>query len=151
MGDLDSTLGPRRSSTAWYTTTAWARRSPRRAILGARRAPLGRPLPEFTFADARVPWLAGTLGAEVVVVHLDVRRQHRGAARRRRPSGGRHAAPPGARAGRAGVVAAGGARDPGLRHPALGAHAPCTNCPGPCGRCTPWTGPGVRALWARGG
>ena len=53
-------------------------------FLGARRAPLGRPLPEFTFADARVPWLAGTRGAEVVVVHLDVRRQiaalHAGAA-----------------------------------------------------------------------
>ncbi|MBA4176465.1 MAG: hypothetical protein C0505_07880 [Leptothrix sp. (in: Bacteria)] len=43
--------------------------------LGARRAPLGRPLPGFNFADARVPWLAGTLGAEVVVMHLDVRRR----------------------------------------------------------------------------
>lgn len=42
--------------------------------LGARRAPLGRPLPDFSFADARVPWLAGTLGDEVSVVHLDVRR-----------------------------------------------------------------------------
>lgn len=42
--------------------------------LGARRAPLGRPLPDFSFADARVPWLAGMLGAEVVVMHLDVRR-----------------------------------------------------------------------------
>ncbi|MDP2007061.1 MAG: hypothetical protein Q8K45_15395 [Rubrivivax sp.] len=43
--------------------------------LGARRATLGRPLPAFVFADARVPWLAGTLGAEVVVMHLDVRRR----------------------------------------------------------------------------
>lgn len=43
--------------------------------LGARRAPLGRPLPHFSFADARVPWLAGTLGAEVAVMHLDVRRR----------------------------------------------------------------------------
>jgi hypothetical protein len=43
--------------------------------LGARRAPLGRPLPDFSFADARVPWLAGMLGAEVVVMHLDVRRR----------------------------------------------------------------------------
>ena len=43
--------------------------------LGARRAPLGRPLPEFAFSDARVPWLAGTQGAEVVVMHLDVRRR----------------------------------------------------------------------------
>lgn len=43
--------------------------------LGARRAPLGRPLPGFNFADARVPWLAGAQGAEVVVLHLDVRRR----------------------------------------------------------------------------
>ncbi|MDO9074264.1 MAG: hypothetical protein Q7U73_13465 [Rubrivivax sp.] len=43
--------------------------------LGARRAPLGRPLPEFTFADTRVPWLAGTQGAELAVMHLDVRRR----------------------------------------------------------------------------
>ncbi len=47
----------------------------RPGYLGARRAPLGRPLPEFTFADAHVPWLAGTLGAEVMVMHLDVRRR----------------------------------------------------------------------------
>ena len=44
-------------------------------FLGARRAPLGRPLPHFSFADARVPWLAGTLGAEVAVMHLDLRRR----------------------------------------------------------------------------
>jgi len=43
--------------------------------LGARRAPLGRPMPAFSYADARVPWLAGELGDEVVVVHLDVRRR----------------------------------------------------------------------------
>lgn len=43
--------------------------------LGARRAQLGRPLPNFSFADARVPWLAGTQGAEVAVMHLDVRRR----------------------------------------------------------------------------
>ena len=43
--------------------------------LGARRAPLGRPMPAFGFADARVPWLAGKQGDEVVVVHLDVRRR----------------------------------------------------------------------------
>ncbi|HRC38880.1 MAG TPA: hypothetical protein PK420_12470 [Rubrivivax sp.] len=44
-------------------------------FLGARRAPLGRPLPHFSFADARVPWLAGILGAEVAVMHLDLRRR----------------------------------------------------------------------------
>jgi len=48
---------------------------PRPGYLGARRAPLGRPLPVFEFADARVPWIAGVQGREVVVVHLDVRRR----------------------------------------------------------------------------
>lgn len=43
--------------------------------LGVRRAPLGLPLPAFGFADARVPWLAGSLGDAVAVVHLDVRRR----------------------------------------------------------------------------
>ena len=43
--------------------------------LGARRAPLGRPLPAFSFADERVAWLAGMQDNEVVVVHLDVRRR----------------------------------------------------------------------------
>lgn len=43
--------------------------------LGARRAPLGRPMPAFSFADARVPWLAGVQDMEVIVVHLDVRRR----------------------------------------------------------------------------
>lgn len=43
--------------------------------LGVRRSPLGTPLPEFGFAHERVPWIAGQLGDEVRVVHLDVRRQ----------------------------------------------------------------------------
>lgn len=43
--------------------------------LGARRSPLGRPLPRFDFADHRVPWLAGLHGSEVSVLHLDVRRR----------------------------------------------------------------------------
>jgi hypothetical protein len=43
--------------------------------LGVRRAPLAQPLPRFVFADARVPWLAGMLGDELAVVHLDVRRR----------------------------------------------------------------------------
>lgn len=43
--------------------------------LGIRRSPLDRPLPTFEFADARVPWLAGVQGAEVSVLHLDVRRR----------------------------------------------------------------------------
>ena len=43
--------------------------------LGARRAPLGQPMPAFGFADRRVPWLAGMQGDEAVVVHLDVRRR----------------------------------------------------------------------------
>ncbi len=43
--------------------------------LGARRAPLGRPMPALSFADERVPWLAGAQGEEVIVVHLDVRRR----------------------------------------------------------------------------
>ena len=48
---------------------------PKPGYLGARRAPLGRPMPAFSFADERVPWVAGMLGDEVVVVHLDVRRR----------------------------------------------------------------------------
>jgi hypothetical protein len=43
--------------------------------LGARRSPLGRPMPAFNFADSRVPWLAGTQDEEVIVAHLDVRRR----------------------------------------------------------------------------
>jgi hypothetical protein len=43
--------------------------------LGVRRAPLGQPLPRFVFADAHVPWLAGMLGDDLMVVHLDVRRR----------------------------------------------------------------------------
>jgi hypothetical protein len=43
--------------------------------LGVRRSPLGRPMPTISFADARVPWLAGSQGNEVIVVHLDVRRR----------------------------------------------------------------------------
>ena len=43
--------------------------------LGARRSPLGRPMPTFSFADSRVPWLAGTQGLEVIVAQLDVRRR----------------------------------------------------------------------------
>lgn len=46
-----------------------------RGYLGARRSPLGLPLPAMSFADARVPWLAGTLDDTVAVVHLDVRRR----------------------------------------------------------------------------
>ena len=48
---------------------------PKPGYLGARRAPLGRPLPAFGFADERASWVAGTQGDEVVVVHLDVRRR----------------------------------------------------------------------------
>lgn len=48
---------------------------PTPGYLGARRAPLGRPLPVFGFADHRVPWLAGMQEDEVIVVHLDVRRR----------------------------------------------------------------------------
>ena len=43
--------------------------------LGARRSPLGRPMPAFSFADAQVPWLAGSQDREVIVAHLDVRRR----------------------------------------------------------------------------
>lgn len=43
--------------------------------LGARRAPLGQPMPAFGFADRRVPWVAGMQGDEAVIVHLDVRRR----------------------------------------------------------------------------
>ncbi len=43
--------------------------------LGVRRAPLDRPIPAFSFADHRVPWLAGMQGDEAVVMHLDVRRR----------------------------------------------------------------------------
>ncbi|MBE0549093.1 MAG: hypothetical protein IH627_15880, partial [Rubrivivax sp.] len=48
---------------------------PKPGYLGARRSPLGRPMPAIGFADARVPWLAGVQGNEVVVVHMDVRRR----------------------------------------------------------------------------
>jgi hypothetical protein len=48
---------------------------PTPGYLGARRAPLGQPMPVFGFADRRVPWLAGMQGDEAVVVHLDVRRR----------------------------------------------------------------------------
>ena len=43
--------------------------------LGARRSPLGLPMPAFSFADARVPWLAGVQDRAVIVAHLDVRRR----------------------------------------------------------------------------
>lgn len=43
--------------------------------LGARRAPLGQPMPAFGFADRRVPWVAGVQDDDAVVVHLDVRRR----------------------------------------------------------------------------
>lgn len=43
--------------------------------LGIRRTMLGVPLPELTFADADASWLAGLVGDEVRIVHLDVRRQ----------------------------------------------------------------------------
>jgi hypothetical protein len=48
---------------------------PSPGYLGARRAPLGQPMPDFGFADHRVPWVAGMQGDEAVVVHLDVRRR----------------------------------------------------------------------------
>ena len=43
--------------------------------LGLRRVPLGLPMPELVFADARTPWVAGLQDGRVVVVHLDVRRR----------------------------------------------------------------------------
>jgi len=43
--------------------------------LGVRRAPLGTPLPEPEFVDARVPWLAGRVGDRIEAVNLDVRRR----------------------------------------------------------------------------
>lgn len=43
--------------------------------LGARRVPLGMPMPEPEFVDGRVPWVAGHVGDEVQVVNLDVRRR----------------------------------------------------------------------------
>ena len=43
--------------------------------LGVRRMPLGTPMPEPQFVDARVPWVAGRVGASVEVVNLDVRRR----------------------------------------------------------------------------
>ena len=43
--------------------------------LGVRRSPLGRPMPAFSFADARVPWLAGLQDRELIIAHLDVRRR----------------------------------------------------------------------------
>lgn len=44
--------------------------------LGVRRLPLGiDAVPDLSFADDRVPWLAGRLGERVAVVHLDVRRR----------------------------------------------------------------------------
>ena len=43
--------------------------------LGARRMPLGLPMPEPEFVDARVPWVAGRVGDALQVVNLDVRRR----------------------------------------------------------------------------
>jgi len=43
--------------------------------LGVRRMPLGTPMPEPQFVDARVPWVAGRVGASIEVVNLDVRRR----------------------------------------------------------------------------
>jgi len=43
--------------------------------LGVRRSPLGMPMPALMFADTRAAWLAGQIGDELVVVHLDVRRR----------------------------------------------------------------------------
>ena len=43
--------------------------------LGVRRTPLDKPMPEPEFVDARVPWVAGHVGASTQVVHLDVRRR----------------------------------------------------------------------------
>jgi hypothetical protein len=43
--------------------------------LGARRTPLGLPLPQIEFADARLPWVAGRDASGVVIVHLDARRR----------------------------------------------------------------------------
>jgi len=48
---------------------------PKPGYLGARRAPLGQPMPDFSFSDGRVPWLAGMQGDKAAVVHLDVRRR----------------------------------------------------------------------------
>ena len=43
--------------------------------LGLRRAPLGLPMPDLVFADARMPWVAGLQEGHVVIVNLDVRRR----------------------------------------------------------------------------
>ncbi|MDE2614571.1 MAG: hypothetical protein KGL78_14095 [Burkholderiales bacterium] len=43
--------------------------------LGVRRAPLGTPMPEPEFVDARVPWLAGCVGDRIEAVNLDIRRR----------------------------------------------------------------------------
>lgn len=47
----------------------------RPGLLGARRAPLGLPMPSIEFGDARLPWVAGRDAAGVAIVHLDVRRR----------------------------------------------------------------------------
>lgn len=44
-------------------------------LLSVRRSPLGRPMADVAFADARLPWLAGVRGDEVHILHLDVRRR----------------------------------------------------------------------------
>ncbi|MCW5635746.1 MAG: hypothetical protein KIT17_20585 [Rubrivivax sp.] len=43
--------------------------------LGVRRIPLARPLPELSFAAVQAAWVAGTVGDDVAIVHLDVRRR----------------------------------------------------------------------------
>jgi hypothetical protein len=44
-------------------------------FFSVRRSPLGRPMADVAFADARLPWVAGTLGDEVHILHLNVRRR----------------------------------------------------------------------------
>lgn len=43
--------------------------------LGVRRTPLAMPMAAFAYADDRLPWIAGLLGDQVQIVHLDVRRR----------------------------------------------------------------------------
>ena len=149
VGDLARPCMPHRSSTAWCTTTAWARAIATPGYLGARRAPLGRPMPVFGFADARVPWLAGMQGDEVVVVHLDVRR--RIAALRvpgANPSRRRVARRPRAAAART----SGGCRRATRSMsstPRAGSVWPGTRCPGRCCNCRPPTRPCGR--WSASG
>ena len=140
---LDPDAAP--SSMAWCTTTACARASRRRATSahGARRS--GGRCPPSPLPIDRVPWLAGTLGDDTMVVHLDVRRR---IAALRVPG----ADPPAPRCGRPRGAAArtsGGCRPAtgstssippaGCAWPGTRCRDRCATCRPPTKRCGPWS------------